>query len=695
MKLFTSVSLLFLLAVSALAQTPQATPPEADKEVIRIGSQLVLVDALVLDKKGNQITNLNPEDFEVLQDGKLQKIVNFAYLNRDNSGETSKTENKKSVPPPPFSIRSNRGRVITFVIDDGNCLATIDGLDLARDAINKFIDRQMLPDDKVAIYRTRGGSSLLQLYSSNKEVLKRIVNKVNWVPSACGSAFEATKNDSTYKGQISGEGKGTFESKEDKEFRTQTENFEREKQVVGTVGVLNFVVERLKNLPERKIVFFLSEGIPMPPGSYSVDVLREVGDKALRSSVVIYTMSEKGLTIPGMIEARDEVGGNEVRDARIQEERSLNDGLAYLAYTTGGEFIRNNNYLDTSIKEVLNKETGYYLIGYQPDDETFKGKDFHKIEVRVKRPDLKISARKGFYGRAETESKSKNKNAETPLYQAIASPLRESGMDIRLTTLVGNDPTQGNFIRALLHIKGQDLTFIDEPDGTKKVVLDIVAVTLDEKGKVIDEYNRSYPIHIPAKGVQTVLQNGLDYSADIPIKKSGIYSFRLAVRDNNSKRLGSAGDFIEIPDLKKGKLFMSGLIATSMNDGKPVLPKNRPANTAFSPVFMNSIPSIRQYSAGDTLSYAYSIYNAKPDPTTKQPKITRQIRLYKNGKLLIEGKETPVVIKNSNDLSRIDDDGIIRIIPNTEAGEYVLQVVVKDTVANKSVSQWIDFEVIQ
>lgn len=704
----------FLFSACVFAQNPQATPPNEQAneagEIIRISSELVLVDALVLDKDGKQVTDLSAEDVEIWQDGKPQKIVNFAYINSDKSPEETNETNKvpkkggeKFIPAPPISARSNQGRIITFVIDDGNCLATIEGTSNIKDGVKKFINEQMLADDRVAIYQTRGGSSLVQMYTSNKEILKRLVDKVNWFPSACGSTFEPFRDKSTLKAK--GGGADSFESEADKQFRKDSENRERENQVIGTVGVMGFVVDRLKNLPQRKTVFLLSEGIIANFNTRAHDALREIADKALRSSVVVNTLSAKGVTVPGMLSAQDEVlpgiisGADQTGPAslsRIEEERALNEGLSYLAYTTGGKFIRNKNFLETGIKEVLDAEKGYYLIGYQPEEETFKGKDFHKIEVKLKRPELRVSSRKGFYGRADTATKIKNRTTETPLYQAIASPLQENGMDIRLTTLVGNDPGNGNFIRAILHIKGQNLIFIDEKDGTKKVVLDVVAITLDEKGKVIDEFNRTYPIRIPQQGVQTVRQNGLDYSTDMPIKKPGFYSFRLAVRDNQSKRLGSAGDFIEVPDLKKGELFMSGLVTTSMsNEGRPILPKNRPANVAFEPVFINSIPSIRQYSGNSVLAYTYSIYNAKLDSTTNQPKLAKQIRLYKNGKLIVEGKETPIANETQSATPRIQDNGSLRINPNTEVGEYFLQIIVRDTIANKTVSQWIDFEIVQ
>jgi VWFA-related protein len=725
MKLFVSIAFLFFLLLPAggvLAQNPQPTPNTSkdqkadDNEIVRISSELVLVDALVLDKEGRQVTDLTAEDFEIFQDGKPQKITNFTYVNSDKSAvrTTAPTNpskiksDKKPLPVPPISLRSNQGRIITFVIDDGNCLATIEGTSNIRNAVKKFISEQMQPDDKVAIYRTRGGSSLLQMYTSNKEVLRRVVDKVIWLPSGCGTSFDARRDNSTFNRGQPGERSGatTFESEADKEFRKANENRERENQVIGSIGVLGFVIDRLKNLPERKIVFLLSEGILANFGTRAHDSLRELADKATRASVVVNTISAKGLTVPGFLAAQDEVlpgitgGVDQTIEAsadRVDEERALNEGLAYLSYTTGGKFIRNQNFLENGIKEILDAEKGYYLIGYQPDDETFKGKGFHRIEVRLKRPELKVSSRKGFYGRADAKTATKGKTAESPLYQAISSPLRENGMDIRLTTLVGSGAREGSFIRAIFHVQGQDLTFTDEPDGVKKVVLDVVAVALDEKGKVVEEFNRSYPIRIPKQGVQTVMQNGLDYSTDIPIKKPGFYSFRLAVRDNNSKRLGSAGDFVEVPDLKKSNFFMSGLITTTVtNDGKPLLPKNRPVDAAFTPVFTNSIPSIRQYLPGSVLAYSYNIYNAKLDSSTNQPKLTRQIRVFKNGKLMIEGKETPVEIAAAQpDASRLESYGFMKLNPDIEAGEYFLQIIVRDTIAKKTASQWVDFEIVQ
>lgn len=248
---------------------------------------------------------------------------------------------------------------------------------------------------------------------------------------------------------------------------------------------------------------------------------------------------------------------------------------------------------------------------------------------------------------------------------------------------------------ALFHIDGNDLRLTDEGNGDKKAVLDVVAVVLDEKGAVIDEFNRTYPIRIPKQGVATVQQYGLDFSTDIPFKKPGVYTFRLAVRDNNSKRLGSAGDFIEIPEVKKNKFVVSGLVAYGTDQaGNSLIPKHRPVDASFAPVFSESVPSLRRFSQNSTLSYNYAIYNAKLDASGK-PNLTREIRLYRDGKLLASFPEVPLKLALAADSVRIEDRGNVTIGSSIEIGEYVLQLIVRDKVGNKVGSQWLDFEVVQ
>ena len=186
-----------LLSVASVAagQTPAptVTPQNDVDDVVKITTKLVQVDVVVTDKKGNQVRDLGAADFELLQDGKAQKITGVTYVPID-SAQISNTINsgekpKSGVPPPPAKRASGEGgRVIAILVDDGGCAASLWGINSAKDGLKRFINEQMLPDDFIAIYRTRAGSSSFQQYTSDKATLLKAVEQIRWYPGqACGS----------------------------------------------------------------------------------------------------------------------------------------------------------------------------------------------------------------------------------------------------------------------------------------------------------------------------------------------------------------------------------------------------------------------------------------------------------------------------------------------------------------------------
>src|SRR4029434_8849404 len=90
-----------ILATQSSAQ--QGPPPPG---VIRINVNLVQVDAVVTDNKGQAVTDLKAEDFEVLQDGKAQAITNFTFIDVKDAAARSSVvrpavQPKGGAPPPP------------------------------------------------------------------------------------------------------------------------------------------------------------------------------------------------------------------------------------------------------------------------------------------------------------------------------------------------------------------------------------------------------------------------------------------------------------------------------------------------------------------------------------------------------------------------------------------------------------------
>src|SRR5688572_5679591 len=111
----SSALVLTLLLSATVVDT--AEPPPAE-EPPRFGSEveLVTVDVVVADKKGNPLTDLKPEDFTVLEDGQPQKPVSFEKV------ELPAQPNATPAPPPIVSTNqaaeTRVGRSFVIVFDD-------------------------------------------------------------------------------------------------------------------------------------------------------------------------------------------------------------------------------------------------------------------------------------------------------------------------------------------------------------------------------------------------------------------------------------------------------------------------------------------------------------------------------------------------------------------------------------------------
>src|SRR5579862_6822107 len=110
---------LCLLAALGLAQTPQTPPPE--EPLVRLNVDLVQVDAIVTDAQGNHVTDLKPEEFEILENGKPQRITNFSYIQEGRPAAVPASMGKQIAATPVAPARvapGEAGRTIAIVIDD-------------------------------------------------------------------------------------------------------------------------------------------------------------------------------------------------------------------------------------------------------------------------------------------------------------------------------------------------------------------------------------------------------------------------------------------------------------------------------------------------------------------------------------------------------------------------------------------------
>lgn len=712
--------LLCCSAVFAQNTTPTNTPkPSADDDVVKISTALVQVDVTVTDKNGKVITDLKPEDFEIFENGEKQNISNFSFVSSSSQSNQPPTKpnpnDKLAVPIPPTQIRPEQvRRTIALVVDD--LTLSFESTYYVQRALKKFVNEQMQDGDLVAIIRTGGGIGALQQFSSDKRQLFAAIEKVRWNPIGNGKigAFSPIEASSLERAKAGGADISDEQLKAEKDFIQGANDFREDIFATGTLGAINYIVRGMKDLPGRKSVMLLSDGYKLfsqttdgfKESSRVLQSLRQLADLANRSSVVIYTMDARGLQTTGLTAAdnTDSLSAEAV-EQRITDRRNelfdTQEGLIYLAQQTGGFPIINNNDLSGGIRKILDDQS-YYLIGYAPDAETFdpKIRRFNKLVVKVKRKDIQVRYRSGFFGIADEQiKKPTNRTPYQQITDALTSPFAVNDISLRLNTLFGNDEKNGSFVRSVLHVDTKDLKFTDEADGKKKVVFDVLAMGFGDNGNPTDQISKTYTLTITAEKYQQFVKEGFIYYFAFPIKKPGAYQMRVAIRDHASEKVGSANQFVEIPNLKKKRLTLSGIVLNNLTYQQwDKLQQTTPTNTAVGDYDEQNSPmadtALRIFKRGTVLRFGFEIYNAKAAGGQK-PQLTTQTRIFRDGKLLYEGKPQPVNVSGQTDSQIGYGTGAISLGSDMETGDYILQIVVTDNLAKdkyKITTQFVQFE---
>src|SRR5688572_13540517 len=182
------LTLVFSIFTSTLGQTPapqKKVEPADENEVVRITTNLIQVDAVVTDKSGKVVSNLGPEDFEILVNGKPQKITNFSFVTsepRPVEPAVARGNTNRNAPPlPPVRLRPEHvRRTVALVVDDLGL--SWESINHVRAALKKFVDEHMQPGDLVSIIRVGKGVGALQQFTTDKRELYAAIERVQYNP---------------------------------------------------------------------------------------------------------------------------------------------------------------------------------------------------------------------------------------------------------------------------------------------------------------------------------------------------------------------------------------------------------------------------------------------------------------------------------------------------------------------------------
>lgn len=737
-KLASSVAFLIVFAVSFLAQEVAPISPAKD-DVVKITTNLIQVDVTVTDQNGKTVTGLRREDFEVFENGEKQDLSNFSFVsNMVREATLAGAENATVVeadgakPAPPLTAGQVR-RTIAVVIDDLNL--SYESTFHTREALRKFVNRQMQPGDLVAIIRTSGGVGALQQFTSDKRILLAAVEKIRWNPlgSAGVEAIATSATDgediteytqlNTGNGnaalrpemtaRISGRRRPNLTTEKTSLYHKSRAHEEAQEgmNAISSLSTIRYIINGMSELPGRKAMMLFSDGFRISGSANgrsesTLAFMRHVIDSANRASVVVYTFDTKGLRPMGFQASDNLVETYETKRDEKSAERLINtqgsqEGLTYFAGQTGGKALINSNNLNGGIERVLEEQSGYYLLGYQPDADYFDPakRKFNKLEVKVTRPGLKVSYRSGFFNSIGNDVISPAAvTGEARLAKALTSPFVTNDIAVNVSALYADDPVDGAFIRSFVHIDARNLKFTADPEGWQKATFDIAAVTFGDNGMPVEKKETKYTIKTKGPTYEAMMRNGFVYVLIMPVKQSGTYQYRVALRDEDTGKIGSASQIIEIPDLSKKKLVVSSLAVENVSMTTWQNITQGKVGTAPGQMQVTSTllydTVLKQFQAGTVLRYGFEVYNAKLDGS-QRPQLETQTKIFQNNRVVVEGNLTKFNADNQQDPKHLRITGNMMLKDSLPPGDYALQVTVKDAASKQTSTQVFAFEIVK
>jgi hypothetical protein len=287
------------------------------------------------------------------------------------------------------------------------------------------------------------------------------------------------------------------------------------------------------------------------------------------------------------------------------------------------------------------------------------------------------------------------------LYTAIFSPFQFNDLKISLASGYIEDPQKGYLLQSSMHLNAQDLSISEGKDGDGAIAVEAAIVTADINNAIQDSNAHRYEFEVKKENIPWIRDHGIRFSMQLPIKKPGSYYVRTAVRDPASGKMGSAYQYIEIPDLNKSRLALSNIFIVNRGEDLPWAHSQTPEEyrkTLYPDLRRDPrrSPALRNYLPGENFECAAMIYNAKSGKGQK-PDLESQFLLYGDGKEVFRSEPETVDLGSVSDYRRIPIKISLRLKDALLPGDYVLLMQVKDRLADKKynfASQALDFKAV-
>jgi VWFA-related protein len=677
---------------AALTEPSQPRPAVAQSVVTA-----VLVDAVVRDRQGKPVTDLTAEEFEVYENGVRQTLGAFTRVARGDGigiGVGVKEPGRTMVVGADGAASRARDPAATIAPDTPAVTALVfdalspDALAICQQAALTVLPKARSNDARVGVFTAEPRVRSLQTYTADPALVRRAVRRVvpagtiaheqqrerldalserrkqiDLVAQGADSAQAGGGGpDAASAGSIgSAEMERRLLQSETKMLRA-FETLDRDHRGLGTANALLAVVHSLASLPGRKAVVFFSQGLPASPALQGH--LQSVVELANRTNVTLYAVDASGLrAVSTASEYRKQL--EETADERLRQlatgdrylDRPVTElvertedmlrfdphgGLTRLAQDTGGFLVRDTNNLAGAFRRIDEDMRFHYMLSYSPANQSFDG-SFRAIEVKVRRPGMRVFARKG-YRALRVVSAVPVLAYEAPALAALDADRVPNAFPFTSAAYSFPDPRRPGLSPLLVRLKTETLTYRqDAAERTYTAEAVVVVRITDDAGRVVHKTSQEYQLTGKLEELDAAKRGEILFYREAELSP-GVYSVEAVVFDAAARRASARVATLEVPRVSKEHAQVSSLVLVDRieqvaADGATAANTDGGATATTGPLYVGNL--LVYPNAGEALSkrerrelmFYFSIYGSGRDGQPRAAS-SAELELLASGRLL-------------------------------------------------------------
>lgn len=654
-------SLLYSLAAFLLVSP--AWPQGKGRATFSTTTNVVVVNVTVLDRNGKPIESLTKDDFQVLEDGKPQRLqavdlqrLNTRVLPPVNTAATQPAEVKPKGYNPEGERSALQATMLSRFQDRRLMILLFDFSSMqpaeqirAKEAAIRFLSNQMTASDTVSIMTYGNELKTLLDFTTDRDLLINTINKFRIGESSENATTADTGADAQDQS-------GQFVADE-----TEFNIFNADLKLAA----LEDAARKLGQYPEKKALVYISSGI-QKNGVDNQSQLRATVNTAIRANVAFYPIDSRGLSalVPGGDATQAGAVGNNLYSGAGQRSLKENfnnqqETLATLALDTGGKAMLDSNDLGTGMRQVQQDFSSYYVLSYVSSNGAQDGR-YRRLEVKLspRVADLraKLDYRRGYYA-PTTFAHMKDADKEAQLSQALISENPVTDLPVAVEVDYFRIEKSKYFVPISVKIPGSALAFHSK--GAKQATeLDFVAEVFDARDRPSSTVRDTIPFQVDAATAGQVVRKSVQYDTGVTLIP-GTYKLRFVARENGEGKTGTYERSFTIPDLSASTgLRVSSVVLSNQHEAmaqKTVGVKNEKKLLALNPLIENGqklTPNVtRVFRPGQTLLAYLEVY----DPTIpaslpenfRRPDVEATLAFFSENKKVFE--TSPIRANQLND----------------------------------------------